>query len=46
MKIDVHVHYYPPEYVKETEALSTNATRDRSWSAFKTDFVAGDPTSY
>jgi aminocarboxymuconate-semialdehyde decarboxylase len=46
MKIDVHTHLFPVEYLKELEGLGDDSRRDRAWKKIMTDKVCVTPSMW
>lgn len=46
MKVDVHAHLYPREYLKELDGLGSDSPADRAWRRIVTEKVAGTPTMW
>jgi len=46
MKIDVHTHLFPVEYLKELEGLGDDSRRDRAWKKIMTDKVGVTPSMW
>lgn len=43
MKIDIHAHHYPKEYLKELEGLGGDSAVDRSWRELVNNVIAHNP---